>query len=148
MLYKLLSAFNLCLFYLRWIWSLNKQTKRKQRRALICCEVYFCDAEPFWTLQQSVGWSSYKMWLLRQSIVAYYRDITRYNKYCRHVYNIWDRNIIYGGPGSVVGTAIAYRLDGPGIESRWGRDFPHPSKPAHPASCTMGTGSFPGVRCG
>jgi len=27
-----------------------KQTNRKQRRALICCEVYFCDAEPFWTL--------------------------------------------------------------------------------------------------
>jgi len=23
-----------------------------------------------------------------------------------------------------------YLLDGPGIESRWGRDFPHPSRPA------------------
>ena len=30
---------------------------------------------------------------------------------------------------SVVGTAISYGLDGPGIESRWeGRDFPHPSR--------------------
>jgi len=28
------------------------------------------------------------------------------------------------GPGSVVGTATGYRLDDPGIESRWGRDFP------------------------
>jgi hypothetical protein len=43
--------------------------------------------------------------------------------------------------------ATAYGLDGPGIESRWGRDFPVPVQTdpeAHPASCTMGTGSFPG----
>ena len=35
-----------------------------------------------------------------------------------------------GGPGSVVGIATGYGLDGPGIESRWGRDFPHLSRPA------------------
>jgi len=35
-----------------------------------------------------------------------------------------------GGPGSVVGIVNAYGLDGPGIESRWGRDFPHLSRPA------------------
>jgi len=34
-----------------------------------------------------------------------------------------------GGPGSVVGIATGYGLDGPGIESRWGRDFPHLSRP-------------------
>jgi len=34
------------------------------------------------------------------------------------------------GPGSVVGIATGYVLDGPGIESRWGRDFPHLSRPA------------------
>jgi hypothetical protein len=28
------------------------------------------------------------------------------------------------GPGSSVGIATDYGLDGPGIESRWGRDFP------------------------
>ena len=33
------------------------------------------------------------------------------------------------GPGSEVGIATAYGLDGPGIESRWGRDFPHLSRP-------------------
>jgi hypothetical protein len=27
-----------------------------------------------------------------------------------------------------VGTASRYWLDGPGIESWWGRDFPHPSR--------------------
>jgi hypothetical protein len=35
-----------------------------------------------------------------------------------------------GGWDSVVGIATRYGLDGPGIESRWGRDFPHPSRPA------------------
>ena len=33
-------------------------------------------------------------------------------------------------PGSVVGIATGYRLDGPGFESRWERDFPHLSRPA------------------
>jgi hypothetical protein len=35
-----------------------------------------------------------------------------------------------GGPGSSVAIATGYGLDGPGIESRWGRDFPHLSRPA------------------
>ena len=34
------------------------------------------------------------------------------------------------GPVSVVGIATGYELDGPGIESRLGRDFPHLSGPA------------------
>jgi len=34
------------------------------------------------------------------------------------------------GPGSVLGKATDYGLDGPGIESRWVRDFPHLSRPA------------------
>jgi hypothetical protein len=54
----------------------------------------------------------------------------------------------YSGPGNVVGVATGYRLDDLGIESGWGRDFPRPSRPAHPASCTMGTGSFLGVKSG
>ena len=54
-----------------------------------------------------------------------------------------------GGLGSVVGIATGYRLGGPGIKSWWVRDFPHLSSPgAHPASCTMGTRSFLGVKCG
>ena len=36
----------------------------------------------------------------------------------------------FGGPGSVVGITTAYGLDTPEIESRWGRDFPHLSRPA------------------
>jgi hypothetical protein len=34
------------------------------------------------------------------------------------------------GPGSSVSIATGYGLDGPGIESRWGRNFPHLSRPA------------------
>jgi hypothetical protein len=34
------------------------------------------------------------------------------------------------GPGRVVGIATGYGLDGPGIEFRWRRDFPHLSRPA------------------
>jgi hypothetical protein len=38
---------------------------------------------------------------------------------------------LHGGPGSSVGIATRYELDGPGIESRWGSDnFPYLSKPA------------------
>ena len=38
--------------------------------------------------------------------------------------------LFVSGPDSVVGIATAYGLDGPGTESRWGRDFPHLSRPA------------------
>ena len=34
------------------------------------------------------------------------------------------------GRNSAVGIATRYRLDGPGIESRWWKDFPHPSRKA------------------
>jgi hypothetical protein len=54
------------------------------------------------------------------------------------------------GPGSSVGIATDYRLDGPGIKSRWGRDFllVQTSPGAHPASCKLGIRSFPGVKYG
>ena len=54
------------------------------------------------------------------------------------------------GPGSSVGIATELRAGRSGIESRWGRDFPRvqTGPGAHPASCKMGTGSLPGVKCG
>ena len=37
---------------------------------------------------------------------------------------------VLGGPGRVVGIVTGYGLDGPAIESQWGRDFPHsPDRP-------------------
>ena len=53
------------------------------------------------------------------------------------------------GRDSSVGIATRYGLDGPGIESRWGARFSAPFQTgpgAYPASCTMGTGSFAGVK--
>ena len=54
------------------------------------------------------------------------------------------------GPSSSVGIATDYGLDDAGIESRWGRDFPpvQTGSGAYPASCKMGSESFPGVKCG
>ena len=55
------------------------------------------------------------------------------------------------GLGSVFGIATAYRLDGPGYRIPVGERFSahvQTGPEAHPASCKMGTGSFPGVRCG
>ena len=55
------------------------------------------------------------------------------------------------GPGSVVGIATGYGLDGPGIEFRWRARFSAPVQTdpgAHPASCTVGTRSFPEVKSG
>ena len=56
------------------------------------------------------------------------------------------------GPGSVVGIATAYGLDGPRIESRWGEIFRTcPDRPWGPPSLLYnGYGVFPGgkVRSG
>ena len=52
------------------------------------------------------------------------------------------------GPGSTVGIATVLGAGRSVIESRWGRDFPpvQTDPGAQTASCTMGTGSFPGVK--
>jgi len=54
------------------------------------------------------------------------------------------------GPGNSVGIATELWAGRSGIEPRWGRDFsPVQTGPgAHPASCNIGTGSYPGVKCG
>jgi hypothetical protein len=49
------------------------------------------------------------------------------------------------GCDSSVSIATRYGLDGPGIESWWGQDFPHSSRPAlgrHSASYAVGTRSI------
>ena len=55
------------------------------------------------------------------------------------------------GRDSSVGIANGCGLDGPGIESRWEAIFFAPVQTgpaAHPASCTIGTESFQGVKSG
>ena len=53
------------------------------------------------------------------------------------------------GRDSSVGVATRYGLDGPRIESRWGARFSAPVQTGpgdHSVSCTMGTGSFYGLK--
>jgi len=48
-------------------------------------------------------------------------------------------------PDSSIGITIDCELDGPGVESRCGKDFPHPSRPGPtqpPTQCVAGL--FPG----
>ena len=50
-------------------------------------------------------------------------------KECNTVVVIVIIVVVVVGRDSSVGVATRYGLDGPGIESWWGRDFPHPSRP-------------------
>jgi hypothetical protein len=47
-----------------------------------------------------------------------------------------------------VGIATRFGLEGPGIESRWGRDFPHLSRPAPRPTQLLYNGYriFPGIK--
>ena len=63
--------------------------------------------------------------------------------------NIFCRLFTTRGRDSSVGIATRYGLDGPAIESRWRARFSAPVQTgpgAHPASYTMGTGSFPTLK--
>jgi hypothetical protein len=75
-------------------------------------------------------------------------SVLRQHTVNRHIFCVLYRS---GGPGSSVGIATGYGLDGPEIESRWGARFSAPVQTgpgSHPASCTMGTGSFSVVKSG
>jgi hypothetical protein len=50
--------------------------------------------------------------------------------YCKHVQiTAFNRSAtVLCGPGSSVGIATGYGQNGPGIDSRWGRNFPHLSR--------------------
>ena len=61
---------------------------------------------------------------------------------------IFKYHDIYVGQDSAVGIATCFRLDGPGIESRWGARFSapiHMGPGADPTSYTVGSRYFPGV---
>ena len=72
-----------------------------------------------------------------------FKGLNFHNRFCRGY-------CCLRGPGSSVGIAFGYGLDGPGSNSVGARfSAPVQTGPrAHPASCTMGTGSFPGVKSG
>jgi len=81
---------------------------------------------------------------LNTALATMYIYMCVYMCVCIYIY-MW-----VGGGGSSVGIATELRAGRSGIESGWGLDFPpvQTGPGAHPASCKMGTGSFPGVKCG
>ena len=78
----------------------------------------------------SIRWTFFSFYTLKLSVTS----IICLALKCSSRPNFWTYNFPsdytwISGSGSSVGIATGYGLDGPGIESRWGRDFPHLSKP-------------------
>jgi len=95
---------------------------------------------------------SYLSWTLTQLIQVFWYILVKLTKKLKirklAVFMRYCQNKT--GPGSSVGIATDYGLDGPGSNSGGDGIF-RPSRPAlwaHPASCKTSTGSFPGVKCG
>jgi len=77
------------------------------------------------------------------SIVGYvHLWILQFSVFSLLHFNMW--------PGSSVGIATELQAGRSGIEWQWGRDFPpvQTGPGAHPASCKLGTGFFPRLKCG
>ena len=81
----------------------------------------------------------YSALFLPTYITVYFLFVYKFTDHCHRVeiqlqlINIISYTLLYHtikGRDSSVGIATGYGLDGPGVESRWGRDFPHPSRPA------------------
>jgi hypothetical protein len=114
-----------------------------------------CNCELYWN-QNTYVYCIISLWTVRwwTRQYSFYPSVCINRNTATRVSNIsqFIRHIVLNcGPGRVVGIVTAYGLDSPGIESWWGARFSAPVQTgpeAHPASCTMGTGSSPGERCG
>jgi hypothetical protein len=99
----------------------------------------FCDG----SFQQSV-WQPFLLHIRPTDLSLYYL-LSFFTLFLWMPYYC-SRDFVYVSP---VGIATRYGLDGPGIESQLGARFSAPVQTgpgAHPASCTVGTGSFPALK--
>jgi len=110
------------------------------------CFPFLCIFRPIWT-KVGTGYMP-KYWISGYEFRENRHSESRTS--LRGVKKIWSAHSTFSGPGSSVGIATELRAGRSGIESRWGWDFPpvQTGPGAHPASCKMGTGSFPGIKCG
>jgi hypothetical protein len=76
---------------------------------------FLCHYEEVYETLAGVGGE--RIWGLEHLQMSVYANYTIYPK-------------LKGRRDSSVGIATTYGLEGRGIECRWGRDFPHPSRPA------------------
>ena len=114
----------------------------KNKQKDFCLFVSFFLHFPYWTLREHEGAWFASDWLKFSCIMS--QAAARAVALC----NTHTHRVFIGRDGSV-GIATGYGLDSPGIEFRWGARFSAPVRTvpgAHPASYTMGTGSFPVVR--
>jgi hypothetical protein len=72
-----------------------------------------------------ISWTNHSFTQSQTEQTIIYKDIVE-----NHLSEVFWMESKNSGPGSSVGIATGHVLDGPGIESRWGRDFPHLSRPA------------------
>ena len=81
----------------------------------------------------------------------YIQDVLKFKKNISGAKRLINTNTcLLRGPSSSVGIATELRAGRSAIESRWGRHFPpvQTDPGAYSTSCTIGTGSFPGVKRG
>ena len=86
----------------------------------------------------SIDWNTLSGALYLHALSLFHQPKAQYNTNIRDV-----------SPTCLGARMARYGLDGPGIVSRCGARFSTPVQTApgaYPASCTMGTGSFPGVK--
>jgi len=109
--------------------------------AVLCCAVLWhitCNAYKFYSNS------------IHTSFCFVFQTTTLYLSTFHSFIHIYYNYFIQSGRGSSVGIATELRAGRSGIESPWGRDFPpvQTGPGAHQASCSMGTGCFPGIKCG
>ena len=104
----------------------HPQTKRPGK--IVALYVLHC--------RQSVNLADQRFWTELQQEFPQFNLLTIYflHAWCCDLVLVcrtkWTYIPEHVGRGSSVGIATCCGLDCPGIESRWGRDFPHPSGPA------------------
>ena len=110
-----------------------------------CVLLWILHYSPIWNLAPSavaLHWSRscyFHLWLL--TLIIFGSSTKPYNLtadmptclcplFCGILFSCKGLAPGSSGPDSSVSIVTGYRLDGPGIESWWGRDFPHLSRPA------------------
>ena len=121
------------------------------------------DIWPVRTLKEQIHWTKHTTRKCKPpaDVIFYlrsFRDVKSENSTATSFVFVHDSThpkiklvlVIHNGPGSSVGIGTELLAGRSEIESRWGQDFPpvQTGPGAHPASCKMGTGYFPGVKCG
>jgi hypothetical protein len=115
-------------YYFKLNWLLLKVGVH---RRLLRCLHYPLTMSFYLDMSVIKGGSGYSSVTLTQFNEVSYRDtsgsqhaLVMYRRILAYIY------LLFMGRDSSVCIATRYGLDGLGIESRWERDFPHPSRPA------------------